>query len=121
MNATVNEIEREIEAGRARLDGVLNQLQDRLHPVAFVEDVRSATAAGAARRSWHGDLYKLSLMLFCGVNSTARADLCRGEHASGTGQTSCEDISWQSLIGFGCRKKSASAGVSVRGSTRGSI
>jgi hypothetical protein len=26
MNATVNEIEREIEAGRARLDGVLNQL-----------------------------------------------------------------------------------------------
>jgi hypothetical protein len=26
MNATVNEIEQEIEAGRPRLDGVLNQL-----------------------------------------------------------------------------------------------
>ena len=57
MNATVNEIEREIEAGRARLDGVLNQIQDRLHPVAFVEDV-----LGTARRSSAGgDLYDLSL------------------------------------------------------------
>lgn len=57
MNATVNEIEREIEAGRARLDGVLNQLQDRLHPVAFVEDV-----LGTARRSGTGgDIYNLSL------------------------------------------------------------
>jgi len=57
MNATVNEIEREIEAGRARLDGVLNQLQDRLHPVAFVEDV-----LGTARRSGaSGDLYDLFL------------------------------------------------------------
>ena len=57
MNATVNEIEREIEAGRARLDGVLNQLQDRLHPVAFIEDV-----LGTARRSGAaGDLYDRSL------------------------------------------------------------
>ncbi len=57
MNATVNEIEREIEAGRARLDGVLNQLQDRLHPVAFIEDV-----LGTVRRSGAtGDLYDLSL------------------------------------------------------------
>lgn len=57
MNATVNEIEREIEAGRARLDGVLNQLQDRLQPVAFVEDV-----LGTARRSSAGgNLYDLSL------------------------------------------------------------
>ncbi|WP_409567432.1 hypothetical protein [Methylobacterium sp. J-092] len=36
---------------------MLNQLQDRLHPVAFVEDV-----LGAARRnSAGGDLYDLSL------------------------------------------------------------
>ncbi|KNY20101.1 DUF3618 domain-containing protein [Methylobacterium sp. ARG-1] len=57
MNATVNDIEREIEAGRARLDGVLNQIQDRLHPVAFVEDV-----LGTARRSGAGgDLYDLTL------------------------------------------------------------
>ncbi|MCJ2054079.1 DUF3618 domain-containing protein [Methylobacterium sp. J-070] len=57
MNATVNEIEREIEAGRARLEGVLNQLQDRLHPVAFVEDM-----LGAARSRGAGsDLYDLSL------------------------------------------------------------
>lgn len=57
MNATVNEIEREIEAGRARLDGVLNQLQDRLNPIAFVEDV-----LGTARRSGAGgDLYNLSV------------------------------------------------------------
>ncbi|GJE53199.1 hypothetical protein GOFOIKOB_6275 [Methylobacterium tardum] len=57
MNATVNKIEREIEAGRARLDGVLNQLQDRLHPGAFVEDV-----LGTARRSGAGgDLYDLSV------------------------------------------------------------
>jgi hypothetical protein len=49
MNAPVNEIEREIEAGRARLDGVLNQLQDRLHPVAFVEDL-----LGTARRNGSG-------------------------------------------------------------------
>ena len=57
MNATVNEIEREIEAGRARLDGVLDQIQDRLHPVAFVEDV-----LGTARRSGAGsDLYDLTL------------------------------------------------------------
>ena len=57
MNATVNEIELEIEAGRARLDGVLNQLQDLLHPIAFVEDV-----LGTAKRSGAGgDLYDLSL------------------------------------------------------------
>lgn len=57
MNATANEIEQEIEAGRARLDGVLNQIQDRLHPVAFIEDV-----LGTARRSGAGgDLYDLTL------------------------------------------------------------
>jgi hypothetical protein len=57
MNATVHEIEREIEAGRARLDGMLNQIQDRLHPAAFIEDV-----LGTARRSGAGgDLYDLSL------------------------------------------------------------
>ena len=57
MDATVNEIELEIEAGRARLEGVLNQFADRLHPVAFVEDVIRA----AKRSSAGGDLYDLSL------------------------------------------------------------
>ena len=57
MNTTVNEIEREIEAGRARLDGVLSQLQDRLHPIAFVEDVLGT----ASRSGVSSNLYDLSL------------------------------------------------------------
>lgn len=49
MTADARELERDIEASRARLDGTLDRLQAQLHPSAIVEEV-----VGTARRSEAG-------------------------------------------------------------------
>lgn len=49
MTAGARDLERDVEASRARLDGTLDRLQARLNPSAIVEEV-----VGTARRSEAG-------------------------------------------------------------------
>ena len=57
MNTDADELEREIEIGRARLDAAVSLLQGRLHSTAIADEL-----IGIGRRSeTGGDIYDLAL------------------------------------------------------------
>ena len=57
MTAHTDELEREIEASRSRLDAALGNLQDRLHPASVADEL-----IGIGRRSGvGGEIYDLAL------------------------------------------------------------